>query len=152
MDARIAELVALVIIVLCAVHGKNKGLFMQLFSLVRIILLVVLTFFLAELILPYLPDYLPNRSGIAYTAAGILAIIVLAFVNFLSSLISKIPVIGTLDWLGGLLVGIVIGVLIDWVAVVVLVACGDMAWAKQAADAIHDSEVLSKLLQLNIFS
>ncbi len=152
MEARIAELVALCIVVACVVHGKNRGLLMEVYSLVKIILIIVGTFILSALILPYIPDYIPGRSGVSYSISVILATIIIAFLDHLLKLITKIPVLSTLDRVGGALIGIVIGIVLDWLAVVFIIKFSDMDWAKQAAAAIQQSPLLSGLLKLNIFA
>ena len=151
MDARIAELAAILIIVMCAVHGRNRGLLLEVYSLVKIILIIVLTFVLSGLILPRIPEYIPERSGVAYSIAVILASIIIAFADHAMKLITRIPVLSTLDRVGGVLVGIVIGLAVDWLAIVFILRFGDMVWAKPAADAIRKSYLLSGFLQLKFW-
>lgn len=152
MEARMAELVALAIIVICAVDGKNRGLVGEAYSLAKIVLVVVLTFLLSTLIRPRLPEFLPGKSGVAYSVAILVSVIVVAFADYMLQLIKKIPVVSTLDQVGGVLVGIVVGFVIDWLAVEFILAFGDMQWANQGAVAIQGSVILSQLAQLNIFS
>lgn len=151
MDVRIAEIAALLIVVMCAVHGRNKGLLLELFSLGKIILIIVLTFVLSGTILPRIPEYIPERSGVAYSIAVILASIITAFVDLAMKQIKRIPVLSTLDRVGGVLIGIVIGLAVDWLAIVFILRFGNMTWAKPAADAIRKSYMLSGFLQLKFW-
>ena len=151
MAARIAEIVALAIIVGCVVRGKNRGLLMQVYSLVRIVLIIVLTAVLKSLILPRVPEYLPNEKGIAYTIAIIVSIIAVAFIDHLLKSITKIPMDDNANTVGGALIGIAIGLIVDWLLVQFFIAFKDATWAKQAAMAVQNSPVLTYLIQFNIF-
>ena len=152
MEARIAEVVALAIIIGCAIRGKHRGLLMQIYSLVRIVLIIVLTVVFKALFLPRIPDYLPSRGGISYALAIIVAIILVAFVDHFLKKITQIPMMYAADVVGGVVIGIAIGVIVDWLLIQLFFQFGDMEWAKQGAGAVQNSPILMYLGQLDIFS
>ena len=62
MEGRIAELIALSVIVLSTWQGASRGLVLKIYSLVRIILLLAATILLVPLLLPLFPSDLQARE------------------------------------------------------------------------------------------
>ena len=68
MEARVAELVALIILLLCIWQGWYRGLIMKVYSLLRFVLWIVATIILVPIIMPLFPSDLTGREGISFVA------------------------------------------------------------------------------------
>ena len=60
MEARIAECIALGLVLLSVFDGAYKGLVLKIYSMVRFVLLLIVTMILVPLIMPLLP---PDVTG-----------------------------------------------------------------------------------------
>lgn len=149
MEARIAELVALGIVALCAVQGGYQGLVMKVYSLVRLVLLLVVTIVLVPLILPLIPVSVTGREGIALVVALIVVAVALGVLADLLKIIDHIPVVSTVNKLGGALLGVVLGMLIVWVVLLLIGAFQDVEWCRQVSGYIRQSPILMEIQRFN---
>lgn len=152
MEGRIAELIALSVIVLSTWQGASRGLVLKIYSLVRIILLLAATILLVPLLLPLFPSDLQAREGIALLAALAIAAITLHILARVLKIIDHIPVVNTVNKLGGALLGLAIGLLLVWTALLVIGTLQELAWCRQASSYISQSPILLQFQALNPLS
>ena len=119
MNTRLVELIALVLLLLCVLDGIHKGLVMKVFSLIRIVVILVLTVVLVPVILPVMNENNVAGSGIAYLAALVVALVAVQLIAHILKLVDHIPVVKTVNRLGGAVLGICIGVVLIWVVLAV---------------------------------
>lgn len=142
MTTRLLEAIALVLWLLCVLHGLRRGLVMQVFSLVRMIVTLVLTVVFVPLILPMITQENAVRNGIAYLAALVIALVAVNLVAHLLRIVEHIPVVKTVNRLGGGILGACIGIVLIWVALAVIGAFQDAEWCREIAVCARGSEVL----------
>lgn len=149
MEARIAELIALFIIVICALQGAYRGLVLKVYSLVRIVLLLVVTLILCPLLFTIFPSGLQAREGIAFLTALIITGIALHILEKVLKIIDHIPVVNTINKLGGAILGFVIGLLLVWTGMLLIGAMQELEWCRQASSYIRQSSILMQFQALN---
>ena len=69
MEVWMAELAALLLILACIAHGAYQGLLLKIYSLVKIVLLIVGTAVVAPLLLTFFPKTVDGREVFAFIAA-----------------------------------------------------------------------------------
>ena len=145
----IVEALAALIIIICAADGWRRGLLLKAFGLVRFILMIVLTIVLT----PVVYQILKLRPGVREGAAVLLSLVLAAVLLFVSSKVLKIvdhiPVLKTINHLGGAVIGLVFGVLAVWVVLVLLAAFTDVQWCKNVTAYVNESPILSELVSFN---
>lgn len=149
MEARIAELIALAIVALSVVQGAYRGLVLKVYSLVRLILLLVVTVILTPMIFSLLPQELSVREGAAFLAALILTAIALHILERLLKIVDHIPVVSTINRLGGAALGLVVGVLLVWLILLLVGALQEAEWCRQIQGYIRESAILTQLQQID---
>lgn len=149
MEARIAELIALAIVTLSVVQGAYRGLVLKVYSLVRLILLLVVTVILTPMIFSLLPQELSAREGAAFLAALVLAAIALHILARLLKIVDHIPVVSTINRLGGAALGLVVGVLLVWLILLLAGALQEAEWCRQIQGYIRQSAILTQLQQID---
>ena len=145
----IVEALAALIIIICAADGWRRGLLLKAFGLVRFVLMIVLTIVLT----PVVYQILKLRPGVREGAAVLLSLVLAALLLFVLSKVLKIvdhiPVLKTINHLGGAVVGLVFGVLAVWVVLVLLAAFTDIQWCKNVTSYVNQSPILSELVSFN---
>ena len=63
--------------------------------------------------------------------------------------LANLPLIGTVNKIGGAIVGFVQGLLIIWVACLVVTAFGDKAWAQETFSQINSNALLTFIYEKN---
>lgn len=149
MEARIAELIALAIILLSVFEGAARGLVLKVYSIVRFVLILVVTMILVPLILPMIPPTMAAREGIAFIVALIVAGVALSVVASLLKIIDHIPVVSTVNKIGGALVGLAMGLILVWVALLVIGAFQGEPWCQTVAGYVRQSPVLMMIQNFN---
>ena len=142
MNTRLVELIALVLLLLCVLDGIHKGLVMKVFSLIRIVVILVLTVVLVPVILPVMNENNVAGSGIAYVAALVVALVAVQLIAHLLKLVDHIPVVKTVNRLGGAILGACIGILLIWVALAFIGAFQDVSWCREVSACAKESEAL----------
>ena len=129
MTTRLLEAIALVLWLLCVLNGLHRGLVMQIFSFVRMILILVLTVVFVPLILPMITQENAVRNGIAYLAALVVALVAVNLVARLLRIVEHIPVVKTVN---------------RW-ALAVIGAFQEASWCREIADCARESEILQSI-------
>ncbi len=143
------EASALILILLCVAWGIHKGFLMQIFSLLRIAVILVVTIVLVPLILPMIDEENIARSGIAYVAAMVFAVVVIWLIRCLLKMIQRLPVIRQANKIGGALVGFCIGVVLVWIALTVIGAFQEAEWCREISSCAKESEILRTIQQFD---
>ncbi|MCH5266647.1 MAG: CvpA family protein [Lachnospiraceae bacterium] len=149
MEARIAEIIAAVIVLACVLEGAYKGLVLKVYSIACLALLLVIATVLAPLILPMIPEEVVVREGAAFVAALVVTGIALGIVGSLLKIIDHIPVVKQVNRIGGALLGFVFGMLIVWVALFVIGTFQEVGWFQEAAGYIRQSPILMAMEKCN---
>lgn len=149
MEPWMAELAALAIVLLSIAQGAYQGLLLKLYSLVKIILLLVGTAVLTMLLLELFPVSSSGGKAVTLIAVVIAVGIVLGAVERTLEIVDRIPVIKQLNKLGGAVLGLALGVLLLWVIMFLLEAFRDVAWCAEAALAVRQSTWLGWLYRIN---
>lgn len=149
MEVRITELIAFAIIVICVLQGAYRGLVLKVYSLVRIVLLLVVTLILIPLLLPAFPAGLQAREGIAFLSALVITAIALHILAKVLKIIDHIPVVNTVNKLGGAILGLVIGLLLVWTALLLIGAMQELEWCRKVSSYISQSPILMQFQALN---
>ena len=149
MEARMAELVALIILLLCIWQGWYRGLIMKVYSLLRFVLLIVVTIILVPIIMPLFPSDLTGREGVSFVAALIMAAILLHIIAKVLKIVEKIPVVSTVNKLGGAALGAVMGIIIIWLILFLAGSFQENSWCRQIIAYIRESELLMSIYRFN---
>lgn len=149
MEARIAELVALGIILLSAFEGASRGLVLKVYSMARFVLVLVVTVILVPLILPMIPSTVAVKEGAAFVAAFAISGIALSVAASILKILDKIPVVSTVNKLGGALVGGAMGVIFVWVVLLIIGAFQEETWCQTVAGYVRQSPILMAVQSYN---
>lgn len=149
MEARIAELIALGIILLSAFEGAVRGLVLKVYSMVRFVLVLILAIILVPLIVRMIPSTVAVKEGVALAVAFVIAGIVVSIVAGLLKIIDHIPVVSTLNKIGGALIGGAMGVVFVWVVLLVIGAFQQEPWCQTVAGYVRQSPVLMTVQSYN---
>lgn len=149
MEARIAELAALIIILLCIGQGWYRGLLMKVYSLVRFVLLLVATIILVPIILPMFPSDLAGKEGIAFVIALIVAALLLHYLAKVLKLVEKIPIVSTVNKFGGAVLGGIFGIITIWLLLFLVSSFQEIPWCQKITEYIRGSELLMSIYQFN---
>ncbi len=149
MEPWMAELAALAIVLLSIAQGAYQGLLLKLYSLVKIILLLVGTAVLTMLLLELFPVSSSGGKAVTLIAVVIAVGIVLGAVERTLEIVDRIPVIKQLNKLGGAVLGLALGVLLLWVIMFLLEAFRDVPWCADTALAVRQSTWLGWLYRIN---
>ncbi len=143
MSAKLLEIIAAAMLLICILDGIHKGLVMKVFSLVRAVVVLALTVVLVPILLPFIAEKSGEAgSGIAYLAAMAVSLLVVWFVSRVLKLIDRIPVVRTVNRLGGAVLGGCFGILLIWVALTVIGAFQDVTWCRDISACAKESEAL----------
>ncbi|MCI5936972.1 MAG: CvpA family protein [Eubacterium sp.] len=148
----IAEVIAIIMIILCALHGASCGLLYKVYSLIRFLLVIVLMILLTPVVVSFLPVDIFYRQGIGYLVAGVIASIILGIVGHYLKKANKIPVFGSVNKLGGALVGALYGVVFVWLCLELIAVFPGTQLCQQAAVYVAKSDLLLKLQHMNPLS
>lgn len=145
----IIEIIVLMIIIICTVDGWKRGLLLKLYGLIRLIAMIALTVILTPLIYAVLPLEPGVKEGVAVLSALILAVVLLSVVAKILHIVDHIPVLKTINRLGGAVVGLIFGVLSVWVALLIISSFTDIEWCKNVTTYVKESPALVWLLHFN---
>lgn len=87
---------------------------------------------------------------ITYVIVFLVSIILLKIIVYAINLVSKLPVINTLNKFGGMVIGLFEGVIIVWIGFIVITMLGSTQWGIQLYDQINKSIWLSYLYNNNL--
>lgn len=87
---------------------------------------------------------------IAYIVVFVLAITILKIIVHAINLISKLPVVNTMNKLGGAAIGLIRGLIIVWIGLVVVTMLGSTSLGIQMYEQINESIFLSYLYSNNL--
>ena len=149
MTTRIIEIIVLLIIIISAADGWRRGLLLKLYGLVKFIAMIALTFVLTPLLYAVMPLEPGVREGASLLLALILSVVLLTVIAKVLHIVDHIPVLKTINRLGGALVGLIFGVLAVWVALVLISSFTEIQWCKNVTGYVKDSPVLLWLLHFN---
>lgn len=101
----------------------------------------------------YIAKYVVGRAMrlLAYLASCLLVGVVLAIIVVALRFISNLPVVGSLNKLGGALLGGVMGLIIVWIMFTVFVSLPGQEFCQKAVKQIEESKILSYLQDRNMF-
>lgn len=146
------DVIVLVILVLLAVRGLRRGLIAMAIGLVAFAAAVALAFSFDAALGRLLPRLL---HGVDATEARIVAFLVIVVVvglalrlagELLSGLIKRIPLVGTANRLGGVLVGLLVGGLAIWLVTGALLLVP--YWLVPFSATVHHSRTAHFLAQV----
>lgn len=149
METWMAELAALLLLLACTVQGACQGLLLKLYSLIRVILLLVGTAVATLVLLLVLPENLTGREAIAFVVSLVVMGIVLGGIAHALKIVDHIPVVRTLNRIGGAALGAILGVFLLWLLMFVITLGKDAAGCKEILLAVRQSVVLGELYRIN---
>lgn len=149
METWTAELAALVLLLACMVQGACQGLLLKLYSLIRVVLLLVGTAVATLVLLLILPENLSGREAIAFVVSLVVVGIALGGIAHALKIVDHIPVVKTLNKIGGAALGVVLGVFLLWLLMFVITLGKDVAWCKETILAVRQSKLLGGLYRIN---
>lgn len=152
MNTRLLEMIAGLVLVLCIVEGAHKGFVMKLFSFLRLILILIITIFLVPVMQSLVAKDNVTQAGIAYVAAFLVAALVVHLVAKVLKIIDKIPVVKTVNHLGGAALGALVGIIVLWIALAVVGGFQENDWCRQISMAAKNSELLYQLQRFDPMS
>ena len=99
----------------------------------------------------YLVENLSDMLLKALTFFGLIIIIyiIVRIVIVVCDFISRLPVINSINKTGGLVVGVIQGLLMIWIACLVVTAFSDKAWAQEVFRQINDNALLTFIYDNN---
>lgn len=102
----------------------------------------------------YIYSYLTRLviSAICYIVTFIIVVIILAIVAHALDLISKLPILNTLNKAGGATIGLIYGCLIIWIFFIVITMCSGTDFGKSAYECINTSSILDYIYNHNILA
>ena len=148
MKPYILEMIAIAIVVLGMIGGAIRGVLSTLYSLVKAVLVMGLAAVLYPAVEKLTPKDLDWRAGVAVLVALVIAIIALGLVAKVIKLVDKIPVVSTLNHIGGAALGGVLGVLLVALFVIVITLSRDAEWCQAIYSAMMKSKMFVMLLDV----
>ena len=88
--------------------------------------------------------------AVTYVVVMIVVMIVLKFIISATGIIGRLPVIKQANKLGGIAVGIAEGVIIVWIAFIILTAMANMEFARNCLSEINENVFLNQLYKNNL--
>ena len=149
MPSQLGEAIALIILVLAAVYGNNKGLAYMLYQVVSAGIRFALTVILFVAVLPLVSVNFAGKEGIIFIIVLAIANGVLRMLASLLKLIDKIPVVSFLNRSGGVLLGIVYGMVVIWICLVIIGLFKNVEYAKPLIEMIKGSNILMQVQGFN---
>ncbi len=149
MEARIAECIALGLVLLSVFDGAYKGLVLKIYSMVRFVLLLIVTMILVPLIMPLLPPDVTAKEGIAFLVGLAVSGVALSIVAKLLKIVDHVPVINTVNKIGGAALGLVCGLLLIWAVLLAIGAFQEVPWCRTVTGYIRQSPVLMMIQTYN---
>ena len=147
MSTTLVELIAAGIFLVCILDGVHKGLLLKVFSLLRMVVVLALTMILVPVLKPLFAANSEVQSGAAYVIALLVAVIVRVL-----KLVDHIPVLKTVNRLGGAIFGACIGIVLIWVLLAVIGAFQDVAWCREISECAKQSEILRTIQKFDPMS
>lgn len=144
-DELIGQLLAvfLVVILLCCVMvGSNRGLIRGLYGMVKNIVIIAVAIGLAPVIAKRLPETVIAREGIGYAIAFVVCFILFNIIGRLIRIFDDMPVVGTLNRIGGAVFGVIVGFLMVWSILAILGSLQEYAWCKQVIESARQNGVV----------
>lgn len=149
MEIWSVELTAVILVGICMIQGACQGLLLKVYSLVRAVLFVAGGCVAAFVLMIVLPKGIAGREAIALIAGLILTGTVLGVIGHILKIADHIPVINTLNKLGGAVLGALLGLVLLWVLMFVVVAGRNLEWCREVDDAVKQSALLGELYRIN---
>ena len=100
----------------------------------------------------YVADALTDTiiNSLTFLILVIVIYIILKIVIATLDVVTKLPVLNSINKGAGAVIGLVQGLLFVWVGCLVLAACSDKPWAQEAFRQINDNELLSFIYNNNM--
>lgn len=100
----------------------------------------------------YVADALTDTiiNSLTFLILVIVIYIILKIVIAALDVVTKLPVLNSINKGAGAVIGLVQGLLFVWVGCLVLAACSDKPWAREAFRQINDNELLSFIYNNNM--
>lgn len=113
-------IITLIIFLIFAVRGWQRGFLQVLFTLISVIVLIALALWLAPQVTAFLVEKTGAADGIAarlltILIAGLAAFIIVRLIAKALKLVNKIPVLGKINRFFGLLAGLAEALILMWV-------------------------------------
>lgn len=149
MKPWIFELIALAIVLACAFDGMHRGFVKQVFSLVRVVVRIALAIGLVVAFFYFFKDDLGLSKGVVFIIALVLSSIMVYVIERLLGIVNKIPLIKTVNKIGGLLLGLLLGLLVVWLLMFLIHMMKDTKAVHEVATTMESSKILSWIEQFN---
>ena len=148
MQPYILEIIALIVVVFSAMIGAKRGFLLSLYSFVKIVLMIALTVLLYPVVKEIVAKEFSWGTEPAVLIALIISVLALGLVARVLGIVNKIPVIRSLNKLGGGVLGAVFGIVIVSIAILVVCVCKDAKWCQEIYVTMRQSEYLMYLLNM----
>lgn len=101
----------------------------------------------------YISSYIARMiiNGLSFMFISLIFRIMLGILPYLLAIIERLPIVGGLNRLGGLIFGLVEGLIIVWIAFVIVALISKTDFGAILMSQIEDSQYLSVLYNKNIF-
>ena len=152
MSTRLVELIAAGIFLVCILDGVHKGLLLKVFSLLRMVVVLVLTMILVPVLKPLFAANSEVQSGAAYVIALLVAVIAVGIVVRVLKLVDHIPVLKTVNRLGGAVFGACIGIVLIWVLLAVIGSVSGCSVVQGNFECVRQSEILRTIQKFDPMS
>lgn len=129
----------MVVILCCAAIGSNRGLVLELYCMIKNILVVVVAIGLAPVIARRLPDSVAAKEGVGYAIAFVASIIVFNILGKLIRLFDDIPGVSGLNRLAGAIFGAIVGFFMVWSILAIIGSLQEYTWCKSIVDAAREN-------------
>ena len=166
----VLSLIVIGIIVLFAVLGARRGLVRMLFSILRLVVILVFGMLLTSPMAAFLTEHTGLMTamqerlggsestaafvvrGIAFLASVLVVSLVFCLIRALVDKVAKLPVLRTVNRVLGFLFGVVEGFVIAWIVLYVIQIIATFGKADGVLEMINSSRFLSLLAENNPFS
>lgn len=142
MIGQILEWVLLVIILVSALIGSNRGFLLSVFAMVKNLLTIIAAAASAPMVVSRLPKAWPVKEAIGYGIALVVWILVFGIIARLIRIADDLPIVSTLNRLLGLVFGAVSGLFIVWTILAVLGGVQEYSWAAAIVEAARGNSVV----------
>lgn len=89
-------------------------------------------------------------NAAAFIGTFFVLIIILQLLCIILNIMSRLPVLNSINKAGGLIAGILHGLIILWIICIFITACGSTGWGRSALAAINESELLTYFYDNNL--
>lgn len=149
LEGEILEIFLIAVMICCILIGSNRGLIVSLYNMVKNIIITAATIGIAPVVAKRMPESLVAREGIGYVVALFICLIVFNIIGRVIKVVDDLPIVDSLNKMGGAIFGLILGFFVVWTVLAVLGVLQDYEWCQKIVESAKDNKVVMWLQNCN---